>query len=391
MELLQIRNKINFTLNGKSLGVLTRDNKFTFEYTRSWLSKGFDICPSMPLAEKKFTQDTLFPIFYDVSPDTWGQKILLYAEKLGAMFSRRGSWGLSDLEIIDRSDNLTRQGAIETNYKDTDVSLPKTQEDVHRLLAIIDRIEQHISIDNCANEILKLLKFGLSSGGSRPKFNLFLKDNVWLCKCKSREDTFTVPAWEAMNLELAKLCGITVPDFHYDREDRVLYVKRFDRIGKQKIHYISAWTMCNSKAISYTDIAKCCQNDADKKEVFKRMFLNACIGNYNDHAKNHGFLYYDDSWHLSPVFDLKTLPFDKNSAFHSIGLANGKNYSALHHILSNTKYFALTVGEAKQIVLDIHSTVKNNLVELTNKYGISDELPLTKHEYKAMDKDVSAM
>lgn len=40
--------------------------------------------------------------------------------------------------------------------------------------------------------------------------------------------------------------------------------------------------------------------------------FGAAIGNCDDHLRNHGFIRKDNTWELSPAFDLNPEPYDEN-------------------------------------------------------------------------------
>src|SRR6185503_4193345 len=68
------------------------------------------------------------------------------------------------------------------------------------------------------------------------------------------------------------------------------------------------------------------------KEIWRRMVFNACVGNVDDHARNHGFLRVTDGWVLSPAYDIVPNPkngvacyehamdFDQRCAMPSVAL-----------------------------------------------------------------------
>lgn len=51
------------------------------------------------------------------------------------------------------------------------------------------------------------------------------------------------------------------------------------------------------KSISYRPIE-------DLEELFRRVMFSVCISNTDDHLRNHGFLYTENGWMLSPAFDI---------------------------------------------------------------------------------------
>ena len=68
-----------------------------------------------------------------------------------------------------------------------------------------------------------------------------------------------------------------------------------------------------SEKYSYLDIASIIESTAintvqrDIKGLCKRMVFNVISGNRDDHLRNHGFIYKNNAWRLSSVYDLKYL------------------------------------------------------------------------------------
>ena len=58
-----------------------------------------------------------------------------------------------------------------------------------------------------------LIKPGSSLGGARPKATVLdTKGNLWIAKFPSKHDDVNVGAWEKVTHDLARLCGLDVPE-----------------------------------------------------------------------------------------------------------------------------------------------------------------------------------
>lgn len=140
--------------------------------------------------------------------------------------------------------------------------------------------------------------------------------HLWIAKFPSKHDTENAGAWEMVAHDLAEMCSLDVAEaqaLSLTREGTTFLVKRFDRIGKARIHMASAMTMLDrtdgDKDSSYLDIADwltahSANAAADLREIWCRIVFNIAISNTDDHLRNHGFLLYKDGWHLSPLFDV---------------------------------------------------------------------------------------
>ena len=186
-----------------------------------------------------------------------------------------------------------------------------------------------------------------------------------IAKFSSETDTYDVPAREAISLAIARASKINVPDFKLvklDIDKSVLMLKRFDRNATKRIPYMSAMTFLQSidgtsNNYSYLDIANIIEKNSketvtsDLVELFKRMILNIMIGNKDDHLKNHGFLYVNNNWKLSPVFDLE-ISVDKSH--HSLALDDkGSLYTDIQSLLNTSEYYGIEKCQAKDIILEI--------------------------------------
>ena len=49
------------------------------------------------------------------------------------------------------------------------------------------------------------------------------------------------------------------------------------------------------------------------EELFRRVVFNICIGNHDDHFRNHGFILTEKGWTLSPAFDMNPTNEDGQS------------------------------------------------------------------------------
>ena len=99
----------------------------------------------------------------------------------------------------------------------------------------------------------------------------------------------------------------------------IALVKRFDRVGGRRVHYVSARTFlgfAGNESAYYPDLADAmrahCGSGADRRNELRelrRIMFSILISNDDDHLKNHGFLYEGDgAWRLSPAFDINPNP-----------------------------------------------------------------------------------
>lgn len=228
---------------------------------------------------------------------------------------------------------------------------------------IINKIQKGYNI--AYSDFLEIVNYGSSLGGARPKLSIKDNNKLWIAKFSSIHDEYDNPAREVISLALVKKCGITVPDFKLypiASDKSVLLVERFDRNNRERLPFLTAKTFLvasdgESNNYSYLDIAAIIESTAinttksDLKELWQRMIFNVLIGNKDDHLRNHGFLYKDKTWRLSPVFDLEISVDKKN---HSLALDDmGSLNCSIKTIISMAEYYGISANEAKESIIEI--------------------------------------
>ncbi|MBE6215092.1 MAG: HipA domain-containing protein, partial [Bacteroidales bacterium] len=155
--------------------------------------------------------------------------------------------------------------------------------------------------------------------------------------------------------------------------------RRFDRTNEGKrIHFASAMTLLGlndgdnaTTGHGYIDIVDfiirgCTDVDVNLRELFRRVAFNICVGNSDDHFRNHGFLLTAKGWTLSPAYDMNPSLNDHQSL-----LINSKtNESDLSILLNSCEEYMLTDEVAKGIIDDVVAAVKD-WQTLANKLGVA--------------------
>ena len=200
---------------------------------------------------------------------------------------------------------------------------------------------------------------------------------------------------------MAKNAGINTADtkvLAVNEKHHTLLSKRFDRTAEGKrIHFASAMTLLGlndgdnaTTGYGYLDIvdfilSSCTDVDANLCELFRRVAFNICIGNTDDHFRNHGFLLTAKGWTLSPAYDMNpTL----NS--HQSLLINSKtNVSDLSVLVNSCDEYMLTTQVAKNIINEVVEAIKDWRI-IANKIGISKrEISLFENVFEGRINQVS--
>lgn len=299
-----------------------------FEYAPDFQKSGIELSPfKLPLKpgvfkDEKHTFDGLFGLFNDSLPDGWG--CLLLDRKL----RRRGlSYDaitpLTRLSLIGRNP----MGALEYEPAEDaedgfgDVELDSLSGEVDRIL------------DGDDSEVLdELLTLNGSSGGARPKIVAWVSEDKkrivhggtsapdgftpWIIKFTEKRDRKEFGEVEYRYSLAAKAAGIDMPETHlFASKSSPGYfgVRRFDRSATGKAHVHTACGLLHAShrysCLDYENLLKLTllltKDDAQVREMARRMIFNVKSGNRDDHSKNFSFLLTPDfQWRLAPAYDL---------------------------------------------------------------------------------------
>lgn len=328
-----------------------------FEYDPEFLSHGFSISPFyLPLQPGLFTAhrepfDGLFGIFNDSLPDGWGNLLI------DKYLLSRGIQPDS-LSIIDRLSIIGSSGMGALEYKpDKHIRADETIDDLNILNVEINRILSEVD----STESLDVLaERGGSSGGARPKVLIDIKGEPWIVKFRSTYDRPDSCKVEYEYSQVAKKCGIEMPDTAL-LEGKYFGVRRFDRVGDQRIHMHTASGLLYAShrfpSLDYIDLIKATlaltKNMEEVYKMFRLMVFNILTGNKDDHAKNFSFLLDAGIWRLSPAYDLVY-----NSGFngnHSTTIA-GKGQAEKEDIFFVANECGLNSKTAQNIFEEVYFT-----------------------------------
>lgn len=390
----------NFSsLEPKKLGVLYVDTlrgieHYSFEYDQDWLKQSkFSFCldPDISMfSGRQYTEKNIFGMFADASPDRWGRILMKRREAIKARSENRKPNKMYDSDFLLGVYDQTRVGAL--RFKD-DVNGPFLSDDKEiaappwaTLRSLEEASRQFEKDDNYLNDkwLKQLLKPGSSLGGARPKATVEDEQgDLWIAKFPSKNDEYDVGAWEKVVHDLAKLCGLNVPESKvekFSKDGSTFLVKRFDRDGEKRIHFASAMTMLGKNdgassddGSSYIDIvdfirAYGSSPKDDLIELFKRIIFSMAVSNTDDHLRNHGFILNDKGWRLSPLYDVNPVPYGD---VLSLNIDSYDNSISIDLAISSACYYDINEFDAEVYADEILTMVKNNWEQLAKKYGIN--------------------
>ena len=328
---------------------------FSFECSSEYIEN-----PNLPIIDplikkyfgRQYPDELSFGFIEDMIPDRFGKRLIDIEEK-----SNRK---LNSFDYLVRVNDLSRMGAL--RIKETiDGPFINEKKDVippYNYLRDIEQASYELEKEGTLKDDLfrRLLLPGSSLGGARPKSNIYFNDEVYIAKFPSKGDDYDVELLEYITLRIAKLCGINVPDCNaqmLSKNGYTLLVKRFDRDGNNRIHYLSGVTALatndgRSDLYSYLDLVNFIRSNGvnvkeDLKELYRRIIFTYLINNTDNHLRNHAFIMDEKGYKLSPMFDVNPSLFEGDFAL-SFGLKDNKE-----GIIEIAEYFSYTKIEANDL------------------------------------------
>ena len=363
---------------------------YSFEFTPEFLTSKehllLDPQLQVDIPGRQYADNQIFGMFSDSCPDRWGRSLMKRRESIRARKAARSPSALLESDFLISVYDENRMGALRFRLEpfgdflttDDSIATPPWTE-----LRRLQDASLNFENENGSDEtwLSLLMAPGSSLGGARPKATVAdEKGDLWIAKFPSKHDTENAGAWEMVAHDLAQMCNLNVAEaqaLSLTKEGTTFLVKRFDRIGKSRIHMTSAMTMLgktdSDKDSSYLDIADwltahSANAPADLKELWCRIVFNIAISNTDDHLRNHGFLLHKDGWHLSPLFDVNPNPYGNNL---SLGITEEDSILDMSLALETAEFYQLKLSDAKDIIASTKSIVAENWHILAKKYGLS--------------------
>ena len=377
------------------VGVIKGGETYSFEYDANWLkNKGmsFDLDPELrSFIGRQFPVGKgIFGMFADASPDRWGRILMNKRERILAEKEGRKPRKLHDSDYLLGVYDETRMGGIRFKLEPDGVFLSDDKETATppwtslRTLEEASRRFENDEVGLSEKWLNQLIKPGSSLGGARPKATVVdTKGQLWIAKFPSKNDESDTGAWEKVVHDLAKMSGLNVPESKLENFSKIgstFLVRRFDREGKNRVHFASAMTLLGKKdgasaadGISYLDIAGFIKAyganpKSDLLELWKRIVFNMAVTNTDDHLRNHAFILSKQGWVLSPLFDVNPVPYGDEL---SLLVDDEDNSISIDLAIRTAPRFGISEVKADEIAREMLSIVRDNWERLAKEYGLS--------------------
>lgn len=367
---------------------------YSFEYDNAWLQNNVAVMldPDLnlyggrqyPIGKDKFG------LFADSSPDRWGRVLMKRRERIMADKEERKPRMLNESDYLLGVYDETRMGALRFSLEEggkflsDDADTPTPPWTSLRTLEEASREFEKDERDLSDKWLKQLLKPGSSLGGARPKANVLdANGELWIAKFPSKHDEGNVGAWEKVVHDLARLCGLNVPESKLERFSKngsTFLVKRFDRVGTRRIHFSSAMTMLGktdgagaSDGTGYLDMVSFIKSNGaspkeDLIELWRRIVFNMAVSNTDDHLRNHGFLLTRNGWRLSPLYDVN--PVEEGDEL-ALNVSEDDNRISIDLAIETAHFYGIKEAEAMRMAEEILLTVRDNWERIAKLYGLS--------------------
>ncbi len=357
--------------------------RLDFTYARSYLDNENAIslyAPELPLrrgAQEPLDGLTIAACHTDATPDSWGERVI--GNRLGA-----GDQELS-IETYMLESGSNRFGAIDFQESASEY---RPRLDTTSLDELYDAAEKVLAGVPLSPAIGDALMNGTAIGGADPK--VLISDdsgNEYIAKLSVSTDVHPVIRAEAVGIELARRCGLDVPNARVIKSmgRDVLLIERFDRpSGGQRRHVVSGLTMLGLDALlgarysSYPEMLDVFREhgrapqDAGGK-LFERLVFNVAIGNNDDHARNHAAFWDGTSLELTHAFDLTPQVRSTDTSAQAMDIGrDGSRGSQFSACVAAAADYGLSRPDAKQIVDHIVATIETQWLDAADAAELSE-------------------
>ena len=363
---------------------LRGSDSYGFCYSDDWLRDYGNLFLSNDLNNYPGQQYTapdkdIFGCFSDALPDRWGRTLINRREQILAKEEKRPVRRLSSFDYLVGIEDFSRMGgfrfkeSMDGRYINASevLCIPPLAE-ICELIAAGSEIEKSEEENRLPEMcwIAQLVQPGSSLGGARPKASVIDENRtLYIAKFPSRKDDYDAGLWEHFSYLLAKRAGINATETRVistNDKYHTLLSRRFDRRENGKrIHFASAMTLLGlndgdnaNTGNGYLDMVdfilqNCTHVEDNLKELYRRVAFNICIGNTDDHFRNHGFLLTAKGWTLSPAYDMNP----SLNEYQSLLINSVTNKSDLNELLDSCEEYMLQGQTARQIVSEVLEAV----------------------------------
>ena len=360
-------------------GVLeARADTVFFNYGRSYLERPeaipvYSELPLQPGRQRPAAGLRVAGCISDAAPDAWGQRVILHR-----LLGRAGretdpaELGLLTYLLASGSD---RVGALDFQARSDRYEPRSVSATLEEMVTAAERLEAGEVFSAALDDVLLN---GSSIGGARPKVLLDDGPRKLIAKFSSRTDTYPVVKAEGAAMHLARYTGVDAAKVEVTEclAHDVLLVDRFDRTsvpGERRL-LVSALTILGldemmGRYATYHELAddiraRFTNPKATLQELFRRIVFNICVGNTDDHARNHAAFWDGTQLTLTPAYDICPQPRAGGETAQAMAIGrDGARLSQLATCLAAAPVYLLDPGQARDLISQVVDAIRTHWPE----------------------------
>ena len=359
-----------------------------FNYARSYLARDNAIslyAPELPLQPGRIRPRAGLKVagcINDGAPDAWGQRVIDHRH-FSQIDGVRPPHEIGFLDYLLESGS-DRYGAIDFQTSADSYVSRVGNGTLEELRCAAERLEAgepfSASIDGA-------LLHGSSIGGVRPKALLDDGNRKLIAKFSSSTDPYPVVKAEALAMDLARRVGLNVATTELTTSlgHDVLLIERFDRtttVGQRKM-VVSALTLfeldeMTGRYATYFELADMIRErfttpKETLQELFSRIVFNICVGNTDDHARNHAAFWDGKMLTLTPAYDICPQTRSGGEAAQAMAIGrNGFRLSQLAGCVGAAETYLLHEAEARHIIDHQLHVIRSQWIEIADYAHLTD-------------------
>jgi serine/threonine-protein kinase HipA len=323
---------------------------------------------------REFATEERFNLFNgirDAAPDGWGRHLMDRAA---------GALQLSEFDYLLATED-SRVGALafgqDLNGPQRIAPWPEQIIDgeILDLAGLLEAVKALEAAEDLPSKHQRLLMCGSSLGGARPKATTDYEGRKWIAKFGRNSDRNPICKIEYVTMQLASEVGINIPPIRLQSVlgQDIYLIERFDRIPQgqdyRRIPFISGLTITGaheseSSQQSYRRLADQLrlygsEPGQDARQLWRRMVFNIFCNNNDDHLRNHGFLWDNRGWRLSPAYDIVANPQVGTERDLAIGVGSDGRRATIANALTQVASFGMGPAECIAIAREMQNVVKH--------------------------------
>jgi len=364
--------------------IVFEKDQYIFNYKMVDTKKNISL--TMPVREKSYVHNKLFPIFEMHLPEGY---LLSIIKKHFSKLVKTDDFGL--LKVM--SPSIKGRLTYENNQLENNNTLT------------IDDLK-HPKSDKLFDELVSKFALTSSLSGVQPKVIAQVEDKATL-----KLDEYIVKSWGeeyselALNefycMQIVRDANIEVPEFFISDDEKLFVMKRFDItddnvvLGFEDMCVLQAKQRDDKYEGSYEKVVKTIKTFVSSRytksslvQFYKMIIINYLVQNGDAHLKNFGLIYSDlETIKLAPAYDIVcTTAYIENDipALHLLG--SKKWWSKKYLLKFGIESCDFTSKEAEKYYMECQNSLNKNILSIKDRLMMEQDINKKKLLTKLLEK-----